>query len=64
MPDVRAELIGGIVYMSSPQKIRHGYHHRKLARLGGCPKNEPAQLTKTSPAGVDFVWYKQAAARS
>ena len=33
MPDVRAELIGGIVYMSSPQKIRHGYHQRKLARL-------------------------------
>jgi Uma2 family endonuclease len=34
MPEVRAELIGGIVYMSSsPQKIRHGYHHLKLARL-------------------------------
>jgi Uma2 family endonuclease len=33
MPDVRAELIGGIVYMSSPQKIRHGYHHLKLAGL-------------------------------
>ena len=34
MPNVRAELIGGIVYiMSSPQKIRHGYHHRKLGRL-------------------------------
>src|SRR6266478_24998 len=33
MPDVRAELIGGIVYMSSPQMLRHGYHHRKLARL-------------------------------
>src|SRR3954451_7180516 len=33
MPDVRAELIGGIVYMSSPQKLRHGYHHLKLARL-------------------------------
>src|SRR5271167_642765 len=33
MPEVRAELIGGIVYMSSPQKLRHGYHHRKLARL-------------------------------
>jgi Uma2 family endonuclease len=35
MPDVRAELIGGIVYMSSPQKLRHGYHHLKLARLAG-----------------------------
>jgi Uma2 family endonuclease len=33
MPGVRAELIGGIVYMSSPQKLRHGYHHLKLARL-------------------------------
>ncbi len=33
MPDVRAELIGGIVYMSSPQKVRHGYHHSKLVRL-------------------------------
>jgi Uma2 family endonuclease len=33
MPEVRAELIGGIVFMSSPQKIRHGFHHRKLARL-------------------------------
>jgi Uma2 family endonuclease len=36
MPDVRAELIGGIVYiMSSPPKIRHGYHHLKLAQLTG-----------------------------
>jgi Uma2 family endonuclease len=33
MPGVRAELIGGIVYMSSPQKIRHGFHQRKLSRL-------------------------------
>src|SRR5213080_3744865 len=33
MPEVQAELIGGIVYMSSPQKMKHGYHHRKLARL-------------------------------
>ena len=33
MPEVRAELIGGVVYVSSPQKPRHGYHHRKLARL-------------------------------
>jgi Uma2 family endonuclease len=32
-PEVRAELIGGIVYVSSPQKMRHGYHHRKLAGL-------------------------------
>jgi Uma2 family endonuclease len=32
-PEVRAELIGGIVYMSSPQKLRHGYHHVKLASL-------------------------------
>src|SRR5260221_10218181 len=35
MPDVRAELIGGIVYMSSPQKMRHGYHHLKLAQVTG-----------------------------
>ncbi len=36
MPEVRAELIGGIVYiMSSPQKIRHGYHHLRLAQLTG-----------------------------
>ena len=35
MPEVRAELIGGIVYMSSPQKMRHGYHHLKLAQLTG-----------------------------
>src|SRR5258708_18813429 len=33
MPEVRAELIGGVVYMSSPQKIRHGFHHRKLAGM-------------------------------
>lgn len=33
MPDVRAELIGGIVYMSSPQKIRHGVHQGELVRL-------------------------------
>ena len=30
--DVRAELIGGIVYMSSPQKPRHGRFHVKLTR--------------------------------
>lgn len=35
MPAVRAELIGGIVYMSSPQKLRHGFHHQKLAQLTG-----------------------------
>ena len=29
---VRAELIGGIVYMSSPQKLRHGRYHLKLSR--------------------------------
>jgi Uma2 family endonuclease len=33
MPNVRAELIGGIVFMSSPQKVPHGYHQSKLARL-------------------------------
>jgi Uma2 family endonuclease len=32
MPEVRAQLIGGIVYMSSPQKTPHGYHQ---SRLGG-----------------------------
>ncbi len=32
-PEVRAELIGGVVYMTSPQKVRHGYHHRKLAAM-------------------------------
>ncbi len=31
-PNVRAELIGGIVYMSSPQKPRHGRYHFKLNR--------------------------------
>jgi Uma2 family endonuclease len=31
MPDgVRAELIGGVVYMPSPLKPRHGKHHAKL----------------------------------
>jgi len=33
MPEVRAELIGGIVYMSSPQKLHHGFHHHELAQL-------------------------------
>ena len=32
-PDFRAELIGGIVYVSSPQKLPHGNHHVKLVRL-------------------------------
>ncbi|MBI2807940.1 MAG: Uma2 family endonuclease [Planctomycetes bacterium] len=31
-PDVFAELIGGVVYMSSPQKKRHGRFHLKLSR--------------------------------
>jgi Uma2 family endonuclease len=35
MPEVRAELIGGIVYMTSPQKLPHGYHQLKLAQLTG-----------------------------
>lgn len=30
MPNVRAELIGGIVYMASPQKSPHGRYHHKL----------------------------------
>src|SRR5947208_5703583 len=34
-PDVRAELIGGIVFMSSPQKSRHGKHHFRLAHWLG-----------------------------
>lgn len=34
-PDCRAELIGGIVYMSSPQKSRHGKHHFRLAHWLG-----------------------------
>lgn len=29
-PDTRAELIGGIVYMSSPLKRPHGRHHSKI----------------------------------
>src|SRR5437660_8666949 len=29
-PHVRAELIGGIVYMSSPQKLPHGRSHSAL----------------------------------
>src|ERR1700680_3281837 len=35
MPEARAELIGGIVYMSSPQKLRHGYHQARLVQLTG-----------------------------
>ncbi len=31
-PHVRAELIGGIVFMSSPQKMPHGGHHQRLER--------------------------------
>lgn len=34
-PHVRAELIGGIVYISSPQKSRHGKHHFRLAHWLG-----------------------------
>lgn len=34
-PDCRAELIGGIVYMASPQKSRHGKHHAKLVHWLG-----------------------------
>lgn len=30
-PDTRAELIGGIVFMSSPQKSSHGKHHFKMS---------------------------------
>jgi len=33
MPEVRAELIGGIVYLSSPHKLQHGIHHLKLGGL-------------------------------
>jgi Uma2 family endonuclease len=33
--DCRAELIGGIVYMSSPQKSRHGKYHFGLAHWLG-----------------------------
>lgn len=32
-PEQRAELIGGVVYMSSPQKSRHGYHQQDLTWL-------------------------------
>jgi len=35
MPDVRAELIGGIVYMSSPLKRRHGRFSVRLIRWLG-----------------------------
>src|SRR4051794_9771874 len=31
--DVRAELIGGIVYMASPQKLPHGRTNRNIGRL-------------------------------
>jgi Uma2 family endonuclease len=31
--DFRAELIGGIVYVSSPLKLRHGKHHLPLGAL-------------------------------
>jgi Uma2 family endonuclease len=34
-PDTRAELIGGIVYMSSPQKRPHGKNHVKLIQWLG-----------------------------
>jgi Uma2 family endonuclease len=34
-PDFKAELIGGIVYVSSPLKRRHGFHHLYLGTLFG-----------------------------
>ena len=49
MPEVRAELIGGIVYMSSPQKQPHGYHQIKLARL----TDEYVDETPGTEAGVN-----------
>ncbi len=39
-PDVRAELIGGVVFMSSPQKRRHGKHHFKLDLWLGLYEND------------------------
>src|SRR6266576_6124530 len=34
-PDVRAELIGGIVYMASPMKRRHGRYGTRMIRWLG-----------------------------
>jgi Uma2 family endonuclease len=48
-PEVRAELIGGVVYMSSPQKVRHGYIHRWLAAL----TNEYVEATPGTEACVN-----------
>jgi hypothetical protein len=35
MPDVCAELIGGIVFVTSRQKMLHGIQHSKLSQLAG-----------------------------
>lgn len=48
-PELRAELIGGIVYVSSPQKLRHGYFHGSLAGLA----NEYAVATPGTEIGVN-----------
>src|ERR1700747_819159 len=57
MPDVRAQLIGGIVFMSSPQKLPHGYHQLKLAHLASEYSDETpgtdACVNATSILGPD-----------
>jgi hypothetical protein len=56
-PGVRAELIGGIVYMPSPQQIRHSRYHLKLARwLGEYEEETPgveAYVNATQILGDD-----------
>jgi Uma2 family endonuclease len=48
-PEVRAELIGGVVYMSSPQKLRHGYFQGSVAALA----HEYTVATPGSDFGVN-----------
>jgi Uma2 family endonuclease len=54
MPEgVRAELIGGIVYMASPQKARHGRHqHKVLHWLGEYEVNTPGTEVLVNPTTI------------
>lgn len=50
MPHVRAELIGGIVYMASPQKRRHSRSHPLLLRwLDECEEHTPGVERLANP---------------
>src|SRR5712692_3262817 len=51
--DVRAELIGGIVYMSSPQKIPHSWHQTKTLRwLGEYEEFTPGTEVLGNPTDI------------